>query len=61
MFFDANQNGIYDLLTNVVDNAHDPRFIVQGQVPVLSPLGLLALVGLLGIIAIRTMVRTKKR
>jgi uncharacterized repeat protein (TIGR01451 family) len=60
MFFDANQNGINDLEFDVLDNPHDPGLTVIGEAPALTPLGLLALVGLLGIIAIRTMVRKKR-
>jgi hypothetical protein len=61
MLFDANHNGIYDLLTNVVDNPHEPGFIVQGAAPVLTPFGLAVLVGLLSLIATHTLVRKKKR
>jgi hypothetical protein len=60
MFFDANWNGIYDLLSDVVDNPHDPGFIVQAAAPVVTPLGLLALMGLLSIIAMRTLIRKKR-
>ena len=61
MFFDANQNGIYEVGVDAVDHPNHPGFIVQGEVPVLTPLGLLALMGLLSLIATRTMARTKKR
>ena len=61
MFFDADPaNGIYDLLTDVVDNPHDPGFIVFGKVPALTPIGIAALVGLLAIIATSTILRKKK-
>ncbi len=61
MLFDANHNGIYDLLTDVVDNPHDPGFIVTAAVPVVTPLGIAALIGLLSLIATSTLIRKKKR
>jgi hypothetical protein len=62
MIFDANQNGIYEVGVDAVDHPNHPGFIVTGgAVPALTPLGLLALMGLLSLIATCTMARTKKR
>ncbi len=62
MFFDANQNGLFEVGVDVVDHPNHPGFIVRPpQVSVLAPFGLLALVGLLSIIATSTLVRKRKR
>jgi len=61
MVFDANQNGIYDVGVDAVDHPNHPGFTVVGQVPGLTPIGLIALVGLLAIIATSTIVRIRKR
>lgn len=63
MFFDANQNGIYEVGVDAVDHPNHPGFIVQAtgaRVPVVTPLGLLALIGLLSIIATRRLIRKKR-
>ena len=59
--FDANQNEIYDVGVDVVDHPNHPGFTVFGKVPALTPVGLLALVGLLSIIATSTILRKRKK
>jgi len=63
MVFDANQNEIYDVGVDVVDHPAHPGFTVEGQVqvPALTPIGLIALVGLLAIIATSTILRKRKK
>jgi hypothetical protein len=62
MFFDANGNGIYEPLIDAVDNPHDPGLSIIGeQVPVLMPLGIAALIGLLSVIATSTLIRKRKK
>jgi uncharacterized repeat protein (TIGR01451 family) len=60
MVFDANQNGIYDVGVDVVDHLDHPGFIVKGRVPVLTPLGIVALIGLLSVVATSTIVWEKR-
>ena len=59
--FDANQNEIYDVGVDVVDHQNHPGFTVFGKVPALTPVGLLALVGLLSIIATSTILRSERK
>ncbi len=60
IFFDANKNGIYDAGIDAIDDPNHPGFTISGQeVPALTPFGLLALVGLLSVIAVLTI--RKKR
>ena len=59
--FDANQNEIYDVGVDVVDHPNHPGFTVFGKVPALTPLGLIALVGLLTIIATSTILRSTRK
>ena len=62
VFFDTNGDGIYEPLVDAVDNPHDPGFsIIRVQVPVLMPLGIAALIGLLSIIATSTILTKRKR
>jgi len=60
MIFDANQNEIYDVGVDVVDHPSHPGFTVFASVPALTPIGLLALVGLLSLVATSTIVRRRK-
>ncbi|MGB3477666.1 MAG: hypothetical protein WBB67_00730 [bacterium] len=61
--FDANQNEYYDIGVDVVDHPAHPGFTVEGQVqvPALTPIGLIALLGLLAIIATSTILRKRKK
>ena len=63
MVFDANQNEYYDIGVDVVDHPAHPGFTVEGQVqvPALTPIGLIALVGLLTIIATSTILSKRKK
>lgn len=64
MFFDANQNGIYEVGVDVVDHPNHPGFIVQAaqvRAPVFTPLGIAALIGLLSFIATSTLVRKRRK
>jgi len=63
MVFDANQNEIYDVGVDVVDHPAHPGFTVEGQVqvPALTPIGIIALVGLLTIIATSTILRSTRK
>jgi hypothetical protein len=61
IFFDANKNGVYDAGTDAVDHWAHPGFSVVGRVPALTPIGLIALVGLLTIIATSTILRKRKK
>jgi uncharacterized repeat protein (TIGR01451 family) len=60
MFFDANGNRIYEPLIDAVDNPHDPGFYILGKVPTLTPIGFIALIGLLSVIAAVTIVRKRR-
>ena len=48
--FDANQNGIYDVGIDAVDNPHRPGFVVTGAQPPMVPTqthwGIVAMIGL---------------
>jgi hypothetical protein len=55
MFFDADGDDIYTYGIDAVDNFHDPGFSIIGAVPLLTPLGIVALVGLLSIVATSTL------
>ncbi|GEM_PF-1610624 len=65
MFFDANQNGIYEVGVDAVDHPNHPGFIVTAapaevlEVPTLTPVGLIALAGLLWAIAAVAIVRKR--
>ncbi len=66
MVFDANQNEYFDEFVDAVDHPNHPGFIVTGSAPVeraplLMPLGIAALIGLLSIIASTTLLRRRKR
>ena len=61
MIFDQDQDGFYNVGRDAVDNPNDPGFTVVAQAPALTPLGLIALVGLLTIIATSTIVRKRKK
>lgn len=57
MVFDTNQDGSYNT-GDVVDNPNDPGFTVVAAVPTVTPMGLIALIGLLSVIVV---IRTKLR
>jgi uncharacterized repeat protein (TIGR01451 family) len=64
--YDTNNNMKFDLDVDAVDNENGPGFIVLGreqreQVPALTPVGIAALVAALGVVALSTIVRRKKR
>jgi hypothetical protein len=63
IFSDANKNGIYDAGIDAVDDLHNPGFTVNEtakvSVPALTPIGMIALIGLLSVIAVLTI--RKKR
>ena len=63
MVFDANQNGHYDVGIDAVDHPNHPGFTVLGRarVPVLTPTGIAALVGLLAIVATSVILGKRKR
>ena len=61
MVFDADQNGYYNVSSDAVDDPNDPGFTVSEGLPALTPFGLIALVGLLTIIATSKLVRKRKK
>jgi uncharacterized repeat protein (TIGR01451 family) len=60
MVFDANQNHIYEPFIDAVDDPNHPGLIVLGRVPLITPLGIVVLIGLLSLIATSTLVRKRK-
>jgi hypothetical protein len=60
MVFDANQNGNYDIGVDAVDNSNLPGFVVISAVPFITPYGIVALIGLLSVVAISTLVRKRR-
>jgi uncharacterized repeat protein (TIGR01451 family) len=61
MVFDADRNGLFSPGIDVVDHPAHPGFTVWARVPTLTPIGIVALVGLLTIIATSVILRRKKR
>jgi hypothetical protein len=60
MVFDANQNGNYEIGVDAVDNSNLPGFVVISAVPLITPYGIVALIGLLSVVAISTLVRKRR-